>query len=176
MVTFLRIAFGALALSLVCASRQPVDRGDWPRVVALSVCWMAFPLTLFPIAQPVGGLVGGGDDQRVTPLWAALIAACLLWRRPGPVQVVGLALGFAGVVAISLPNVRGTEASPLGVALILTASISYGVATNLAVPLQQRYGALPVILRSQLVALVLTVPYALVGLPDSEWHQGRSSR
>ena len=32
---------------------------------------------------------------------------------------------------------------------------SYGVATNLVVPLQQQYGALPVIWRAQMVAIVL---------------------
>jgi hypothetical protein len=41
------------------------------------------------------------------------------------------------------------------VLLILAALASYGVALNLARPLQIRYGALPVIWRAQAIALVL---------------------
>ena len=54
--------------------------------------------------------------------------------------------------------------SAIGVVLVVLATASYGLAGNLTVPLQQRYGALPVLARAQLVALVLTLPYALVGI------------
>ena len=42
-------------------------------------------------------------------------------------------------------------------------------------PLQQRYGALPVILRVQLVATVLVAPYGLIGLRSSEWDLGAAA-
>jgi drug/metabolite transporter (DMT)-like permease len=45
----------------------------------------------------------------------------------------------------------------------------YGLATNLAVPLQQKYGSLPVILRVQLVALVMVAPIGLAQIPSSSW-------
>jgi drug/metabolite transporter (DMT)-like permease len=41
--------------------------------------------------------------------------------------------------------------------------ISYGFALNLARPLQQQYGALPLIFGAQVVAVVLTAP---LGVPD----------
>jgi drug/metabolite transporter (DMT)-like permease len=40
---------------------------------------------------------------------------------------------------------------------------------NIAVPLQQRYGALPVLLRSQVAALVVLVPFGLWHVPGSQW-------
>src|SRR5678810_655246 len=43
------------------------------------------------------------------------------------------------------------------------ALVSYGFALNIARPVQQRQGALPVIWRAQAVALVLTAP---LGLPE----------
>jgi drug/metabolite transporter (DMT)-like permease len=49
------------------------------------------------------------------------------------------------------------------VGLILAALVSYGFALNIARPLQQRNGALPVIWRAQIVALVATAP---LGLPE----------
>ena len=47
----------------------------------------------------------------------------------------------------------------------------YGVALNIAAPLQQRYGALPVMARMLALASLWTAPYGLVGLADS-WFSG----
>ncbi len=60
----------------------------------------------------------------------------------------------------------------LGTALVLTAIVLYGLATNLTVPLQQRHGSLPVILRMQLVALVVVTPLGLLGLGRSTFAWG----
>jgi hypothetical protein len=51
LITLLRIASGAADLALVPAARRPIGRSDWPRLVTLSVLWVALPFTLFPIAQ-----------------------------------------------------------------------------------------------------------------------------
>ena len=50
-ITFARIALGAVALALFPRARRPLPRDDWPRVALLGVVWMGIPLTLFPIAQ-----------------------------------------------------------------------------------------------------------------------------
>ncbi|MGH2848158.1 MAG: DMT family transporter, partial [Thermoleophilaceae bacterium] len=81
-------------------------------------------------------------------------------------QAVGLIVGFAGVVAISLPSV-GSGSNALGIVLVLLAAFLYGFAFNIAAPLQRRHGALPVIWRAQLVAAVLVLPFAVVGATES---------
>jgi drug/metabolite transporter (DMT)-like permease len=57
----------------------------------------------------------------------------------------------------------------IGVLLILAALVSYGFALNIARPIQQRQGALPVIWRAQAVALVLTAPLGLPELLRAHW-------
>lgn len=171
-VTFGRILFGMLGLAVVPAARVPIEREDWPRVVLVGFTWMALPLTLFPIAQQhvdssVAGMINGS-----VPLFAAVIAAGLLRTAPRRAQAIGLVVGFTGVVAISLPNVRGADASPLGVGLVLVAVLFYGLSANLAVPLQQKYGGLPVMWRVQLAALVMTLPLGLAGIPSSTFDGG----
>ena len=167
LVTLLRIGLGALAIGLHPRSRTPVDRDDLPRVVVLGVVWMAIPLLLFPIAQDLGiasstaGMINGA-----MPLFAASFAALLLRRAPGPRQLVGLLVGFVGVVLVFLPAARVPDAA-LGAALALGATILYGLAANLAVPLQQRYGALPVVFRAQLVALVVVLPFGIATISGS---------
>jgi drug/metabolite transporter (DMT)-like permease len=168
-VTFLRILFGMLGLAFVPAARTPIEREDWPRIWLVGFTWMALPLSLFPIAElyvdsSVAGMINGS-----VPLFAAVIAAVLLHTWPGRLQVVGLLVGFAGVVAISIPSLSGADSSPLGVALLLVAVVFYGLSANLAVPLQQKYGGLPVMWRVQLCALAMTTPYGLASIPASEF-------
>ena len=164
-----RLALGATTLSLVPRARRPVDRADLPRVALLGVVWMAVPLLLFPIAQQhvdssVAGMINGA-----APLFTGVVAAVMLRRLPGRRQLAGLAIGFLGVVAISAPNLGGASASAYGVGLLLVAVTLYGVAFNLAVPLQQRYGSLPVLLRAQAIAAALVLPAGLAGIPASTW-------
>ena len=169
LVAFGRVAVGALTLSLLRGSHRPVERSDLPRVALLGVVWMAAPLLLFPIGQQwidssLAGMLNGA-----VPIFAAVTAAILLRRPPASRQLIGIAVGFLGVVGVLWPATRDADATALGASLVLLAVMCYGVAVNIAVPLQQRYGALPVLLRAQLVALVLLAPAALVSLPNSEF-------
>jgi drug/metabolite transporter (DMT)-like permease len=170
LVTLVRISLGAIALGLARRTRTPVAREDWPRIGFLAMVWIAIPLLLFPIAQDLGvasstaGMINGA-----VPLFAAIFAAVLLRRLPGAIQAVGLAVGFAGVVLVSIPAARGSATTAIGTFLALLATLLYGVAANVTVPLQQRYGALPVIFRAQLVALVVILPFGVAAVPASRW-------
>ena len=168
-VAFGRVAGGALTLSLLPGSRRPVERADLPQVALLGLFWMGAPLLLFPIGQQwidssLAGMINGA-----VPIFAAVVAAILLRRLPAARQLTGIAIGFLGVVGVLWPATRDANATALGATLVLLAVLCYGIAINIAVPLQQRYGALPVLVRAQAVALVLLAPAALISLPDSEF-------
>jgi drug/metabolite transporter (DMT)-like permease len=175
-VAMCRVGLGALALAVVPRARRPVDRADLPRVALLGVTWMGVPLILFPVAQQWIDSSVAGMLNAAVPLTTAVWAALLLGRLPGRHQAVGLALGFVGIVLVSLPELptdalggAGSGAALLGVGLVLLAVVLYGLSANLAVPLQQRYGALPVLLRSQLAAMVVIVPFGLATAGGSTW-------
>ena len=51
--------------------------------------------------------------------------------------------------------------------LVLLATLCYGLATNLAAPLQARYGSRKVMARMLALATIWTLPFGLVGLPGS---------
>lgn len=168
-ITAGRVLLGAAVLSLVPAARRPIAREDLPRAAFLGVIWMGIPLSLFPIAQlwidsSVAGMLNGA-----MPLATAAWATLLFRRTPGPFQIAGLVVGFGGIVGISWAQLQGSSATLLGTVLVLTAITLYGLAANIAVPLQQRYGALPVLLRAQLAALIIVIPFGLLHLPGSEW-------
>lgn len=168
-VALARVALGALALSMVPRARRPVAHEDLPRVALLGLIWMGIPLVLFPVAQQWIDSSVAGMLNAAVPLTAAAWASLLLGRLPGRKQALGLLVGFAGIVAISLPELRGAQASALGVGLVLLAVVLYGLSSNLAVPLQQKYGAPPVLLRALLVAVVVIAPFGLASLGASTW-------
>ena len=169
LVALARIVLGAAALALVPRARRPVERADLPRIAFLGLIWMGIPLILFPVAQQWVDSSVAGMLNAAVPLTAAAWAALLLRRLPGRNQLIGLLTGFIGIMAISWPELQGARASALGTALIILAVVLYGLSSNLAVPLQQRYGALPVLLRAQLVAIVVVAPFGLHGLAGSRW-------
>lgn len=169
LVTLLRLVFGAVTLAAIPRARRAVPRGEWPAIALLGLIWMAGPFLLFPFAQQridssLAGMLNGA-----VPLVAAAVASGLARRAPAGRQFVGLALGFLGVIAISWPAVQGARATAVGAGMILLAVVFYGVALNLAVPLQQRHGTLPILLRAQLAATVFVTPLGLAGATQSDF-------
>jgi drug/metabolite transporter (DMT)-like permease len=161
-VTFTRIAIGFLTLSLFPSARKPVARADWAGTAALGLLWLAFPLSMFPFAEQHVSSALTGMLNGATPLFVAAVASLIAHQLPERGVVVGLIVGFGGAVIMALPAISGSS-SALGIGLILAALVSYGIALNIARPLQQRNGAVPVMWRALGVALLLTMP---LGLPD----------
>jgi drug/metabolite transporter (DMT)-like permease len=167
-VTFTRIAIGFLTLSLFPSARRPVARSDWAGTAALGVLWLAFPLSMFPFAEQHVSSALTGMLNGATPLFVAAVASLLAHQLPERGIIVGLVVGFGGAVVMALPAMSGGN-SAFGVALIVAALVSYGIALNIARPLQQRNGAIPVIWRALAVALILTAPLGLPEVLKGEW-------
>jgi drug/metabolite transporter (DMT)-like permease len=171
-VTFTRILIGFLTLALFPASWRSVRLRDWGAIALLGIVWMAFPLSMFPhaeerVSSAVTGMLNGAG-----PLFVAIVTSCLDRRLPSRAIATGLIVGVAGAVLVALPAVGDGSSSAFGVMLILAALFSYAFALSIAQPLQHRYGALPVIWRAQLVALVLTAPLGARELLAAHWSRG----
>ncbi len=171
-LTFVRILIGFAMLSLFPATRKPVSRSDWMGILWLGVLWLAFPLSMFPYAEQhvssaVTGMLNGAN-----PLFTAIVAAAIARRAPSQRVLAGIAVGMAGTILMALPAAGNGHSGAVAVGMILAALVSYGFALNIASPLQQRNGALPVIWRAQMVALVLTAPLGLPDLFAARWMQG----
>ncbi|MCL1594265.1 MAG: DMT family transporter [Actinomycetia bacterium] len=168
-ITLARVSLGALTLAVIPRSHVAIDREDHRRVFLLGIIWIGIPLMMFPIAQQwidssVAGMLNGA-----VPITSALWATLLLRRLPGWKQLLGIGVGFIGVLAVSAPEVVDSSSTALGAALVIGAVVLYGLSTNIAVPLQQKYGALPVLFKAQLAALVIVVPFGIIQIPGSTW-------
>ena len=161
MITPMRVVLGCITLTFVPGVRAPVPRSAWRNIVLLALVWLAVPLTVFPYAEQhvsssVTGMLNGA-----TPLFVAMVAGVIARRLPPWGQIAGIAIGCIGVVLIALPSIREGSSSSFGVALIIGALMLYGFALNIASPLQQQFGALPVLWRAEIVAVVMLAPLGI---------------
>ena len=168
LITWARVALGAAALAALPASRVRIARADIFQVILLSVVWVGIPFTLYPLAEEhinsaVTGLLTGA-----TPFFTGLFAALWFGRRSGGPQRLGIGIGFLGIVLISVSSSSGGGTAVVGVVMVLLAAVCYGFATNLAGPLQRRYGSVPLMGRMLAFATVWTTPFGLVGWANSD--------
>lgn len=168
-VAFLRIAIGCAVLVLLPAARRPLPRTAWPKVAFLGVVWFALPLSLLPFAEQRVSSALTGMLNGAVPIFAAAVGALLTRKLPSRKLAAGLAVGLAGALLVALPTLREGRSSALGVLLVLGSIVAYGFAVHLAKPLQQRYGALPVICRALGVAALLTAPMGLRDVAHARW-------
>lgn len=166
-VTWVRIISGAAVLALLPGARTPIGREDRARLVAISLLWVAVPFTLFPLAQQHVASAVAGMLNGTTPIVTAVVASLLLRRLPGGLQVTGLLLGFLGVALIAIPAGSEGSSEAIGVVMLVVAASCYGVAINLVVPLQQRYGPMPVMTRVLGLAALFTAPFGIASIPAS---------
>jgi drug/metabolite transporter (DMT)-like permease len=171
-VTFVRILIGFATLSLFPAARKPVKRSDWAGIVGVGVLWLAFPLSMFPFAEQHVSSALTGMLNAANPLFTAIVAAAIARRAPSRGVLAGVAVGMVGAILMALPTLGEGHSSAAGVGMITAALVSYGFALNIARPLQQRNGALPVIWRAQIIALVLTAPLGVPDLIAAHWTPG----
>ncbi|MGH8914406.1 MAG: DMT family transporter, partial [Acidimicrobiia bacterium] len=162
----------AFMASLPRARSTKIAGADLPRVALLGVIWVAIPLTLFPIAQQWVDSAVAGMLNGAMPMFTAIVASVLLRQLPGRLQILGLVVGFAGIMAIALPSAESGKTAAVGVILVLLATVAYGFSTNIVAPLQQRYGSIPVMARVLWVGAALVTPYGLYGLGRSEFAWG----
>lgn len=173
-VTFLRVGLGAAALWAVqvLPGFRPaggVDRSDQPTVLLLSVVWVAVPFTLFPLAQQYINSALTGLLNGATPVFAAAVSVLLTRRLPGRPQVLGMAVGLVGLFLLSWPSLQQSGSEARGVVMVVAATVCYGIAMNVAAPLQRQYGAITLMSRVLALATVWLIPVGLRDLESNNW-------
>ncbi len=172
LVTFFRITFGCIVLWLIPTNSTPIAPEDRKKVLLLGVTWIAFPLSMFPIAQQWINSSLTGMLNSAMPVLTVLIGLAVFKIPTASIQLIGVITGLGGLILIGLPEVTTDGTNALGVLLVILAVLSYSVAVHIAGPLQREYGAIPVVRNALLVAVVLSTPYGAVGIADSGFAWG----
>jgi drug/metabolite transporter (DMT)-like permease len=106
-VAFGRVSVGAITLALLVGLRRerfPRDRRLWLHTAVLAVFFNAVPWTLFAYGEQHTSSIVAGLWNATTPLWVLLVSLLAFGEeRPTRDRVLGLAIGFGGVVTLLGP-------------------------------------------------------------------------
>jgi len=169
LVALLRVGLGAVTLAFLPGARGSIPRRDLAKCALVGFTWMAFPLSLFPIAQQWIDSSVAGMLNSAMPLMTVLISWLVFSTPTGPRRLFGVGVGFIGILLIGIPEASNAGTNAIGVVLVVVAVASYGVAANVAGPLQREHGSLPVAARALAFATPFCIPYGVVGIVGSSF-------
>jgi drug/metabolite transporter (DMT)-like permease len=139
----LRVSIGALFLLIVLFARRPARESlvtlrthAWP-ILVVGILNSAAPFCLFAYAELTLSAGVTSVINATTPLWGAVVAFVWLRDRLSGPRVAGLAIGFAGVLALVWDQVVTPQAAAitpqatlLAAAAALGATLLYGIAAS----------------------------------------------
>ncbi len=143
-------------------------RRVWPKLLLLGLLNNAIPFALYSFAalSITAGLAS--ILNATTPLWTALVAWAWLGQRLTPDRLVGLALGFGGVVFLAWPQADFKPGgSGWAVLACLGATLGYGLAATFSKKHLSKTSPLTVTTGSMIGAALLLFGPAFVTRPEA---------
>ncbi len=132
-VAFGRLAVGALVLIVfvyATGDRLPRSRRIWGYSLVSSLFLHAIPFTLFPFGQERISSVLAGIWNAMTPLWTVLTVLVILpSERADRRRLIGLAVGFVGVIVVLAPWSARDAGSWIGSLACILAALCYAIGT-----------------------------------------------
>lgn len=149
-VVALRGAIGWATLSTVLAivrpeRRETVEHGDLVRVLFLGVLGVVVQTGLQAFALRLTSAQNAGWLVTLIPIFTGVLSAMVLRERFPPLKVMGVALGFAGALAVTLSGSGGASfrlPSTRGDLLMMLSAFNWAIYTLVARGLLVRRGAL----------------------------------
>jgi drug/metabolite transporter (DMT)-like permease len=131
-VAFGRLLIGATVLQVILrasGTRLPRGRKAWRDLCVVALLFCSVPFTLFAVGETQVSSILAGIINSGTPLMTLLVAlAAYPEQRPGRDRIVGLVVGFAGVLVVSgaWNGLGGGELA--GILALVGAIFCYGLA------------------------------------------------
>ena len=167
-IVFLRVFIGALILMPIAVSKKMIRPAlkVWPAVLGFAVLEMVLPWYLITEAERSISSSLAGLLITSVPFIAAFLVGLLGDRSAWhPLTILGLVLGFSGVVALVGIDVFAGKLSLVPVAMMLGAATGYAVAPIIANRISSRVPILGVISLSLVIVSLIYAPFAASSLP-----------
>lgn len=159
---FVRVAGASLLLMPLLFVREGFQdlRRFWPGLLLVGLLNGALPFALFSFAALSINAGLSSILNATTPMWGALVAWVWFGQRLDSSRLVGLALGFTGVVILAWDKASFQPGGGgFAILAVLLATLSYGVAANGTKRFLSQASPLAVASGSQFAAaLLLAVP------------------
>jgi drug/metabolite transporter (DMT)-like permease len=167
-VVFMRGLLGAASLALILVIRRdrlPAWGFHWVHIGVVALLLNAIPGFLFAVGQQWVPSSLAGIVNATTPLMTVLVVAVAFRdQKPSANQVLGILVGITGIILVTDVIGEFEGATVLGVAILLVATLSYGVAMPYAKRHVTNLPYSPYALAAAQVGVsaVITAPGALV--------------
>src|SRR5262249_34517381 len=127
-----RIVPAGVALFAVAATRGPLlpPRWAWPWVAAMGLVYMGLQQAGMVIGTRLAGPGMGAVLVSTGPVWTLLLARLTLWEPLGRRKWLSVAIGFLGVLLITVP--RASLGGGLGEAVLVFTAICNAVSVVIA--------------------------------------------
>lgn len=163
-------ALGAtlMLIPFVYMKRQQNDLFQyWPQLLIVGVLNTALPFCLFNysllhIEAGLAAILNG-----TAPMFGVLVAYLYVKETIGWWGLIGMLMGFAGVVLISYDQSTAADASLLPILSILLATLCYGIAASYLKAKLSHVKPFAIAGGSQFFAALVLLPFALVNLPET---------
>ncbi|WP_327722447.1 DMT family transporter [Streptomyces sp. NBC_00490] len=157
-----RLLAGVVTLGAICLVRRegPPPRAAWPGILVSGILWFGFYMVALNWGEQQVDAGTAALVVNIGPILIALLGARILGDALPPRLLAGMAVSFAGAVAVGLSMSGEGKSSVLGVALCLLAAVTYAggvVAQNSALGAAS---ALQVTTYGCLVGAVVCLPFA----------------
>jgi drug/metabolite transporter (DMT)-like permease len=155
----LLIGAGVLGVFVYRRPRRWPQRRDWPLLLLCGVAWFGiYNLTLNAAERRIDAGTSALIVQ-VGPIIVALLATVFLGERMSRWLLIGMAVGFVGVVVIARGSSSG-HGDLLGVTLAIVAAVTYAIGVLAQKPLVGRLPGLEITFLACLIGAVTCLPWS----------------
>ncbi|MCX5266526.1 DMT family transporter [Streptomyces sp. NBC_00199] len=157
-----RLLSGAVVLGVICAVRRAgwPPRSAWRGIVASGVLWFGFYMVVLNWGEQQVDAGTAALVVNIGPILIALLGARLLGDAMPPRLLAGMAVSFAGAVAVGLSMSGEGGSSVFGVVLCLLAAFGYAGGVVAQKPALGRASALQVTTFGCVIGAVVCLPFA----------------
>lgn len=164
----LRVAIAALCLLPLLMLRKGFGelRTRFGSLMAVGTINSAIPFWLFAFATLYLNAGFTSILNATTPFWAAIISWLWLREKIGAVRVLGLAIGFAGVLMLVWDKATFKGDGPMwGILAALAATLLYGMGANFTRSKLAGIDSLTISTGAMIGATLVLAPFALLYWP-----------
>ncbi|MFK0019258.1 DMT family transporter [Streptomyces sp. NPDC090798] len=157
-----RLLAGSVALGAICLVRREgwPPRAAWRGIAISGLLWFGFYMVVLNWGEQQVDAGTAALVVNIGPILIALLGSRLLGDAMPPRLLAGMAVSFAGAVAVGLSMSGEGGSSVLGVVLCLLAAVGYAAGVVAQKPALGRASALQVTTFGCLVGAVVCLPFA----------------
>ena len=155
--------------------KEKIALGDWGRLLMASLLVISGNQVLVILGLGLASPIDGAIVCSSTPIFCLVMSALIYATRVSWLQMVGVAMGFAGMLMFVFGSASDTaihaDNPMLGDSLCIVAQVCGALYLVLFTDLFQRYSPFTLMKWMFLFSAVLMAPLGIIGLDTIPWHE-----